>query len=36
MLWYLRRHPFRDIWHDEVKTESFYGLSFAVIEQGAA
>jgi hypothetical protein len=36
MLWYLRRHPFRDIWHDEVKSESFYGLSFAVIEQGAA
>lgn len=35
MLWYLRRHPFRDIWHDEVKSESFYGLSFAVIEQGA-
>jgi hypothetical protein len=36
MLWYLRRHPFRDVWHDEVKTESFYGLSLAVIEQGAA
>ena len=36
MLWYLRRHPFRDIWHEEVKGESFYGLSLAVIEQGAA
>lgn len=36
MLWYLRRHPFRDIWHEEVKTESFYGLSFTAIEQGAA
>lgn len=35
MLWYLRRHPFRDVWHDEVRIESFYGLSFAVIEQGA-
>lgn len=36
MLWYLRRHPFRDVWHDEVEIGSFYGLSFAVIEQGAA
>lgn len=36
MLWYLRRHPFKDIWHDEVKTESFYGLSLAAIQQGAA
>lgn len=35
MLWYLRRHPFRDIWHEEVTTDSFYGLSMDVIEQGA-
>ncbi len=36
MLWYLRRHPFRDIWHEEIESESFYGLSIAEIEQGAA
>jgi len=36
MLWYLRRHPFRNVWHDEVKTESFYGLSLNAIEKGAA
>jgi hypothetical protein len=36
MLWYLRRHPFRDVWHDESKAESFYGLSLGAIEEGAA
>lgn len=36
MLWYLRRHPFRDVWNEEVKTESFYGLSLDVIQEGAA
>jgi len=36
MLWYLRRHPFRDVWNNEVETDSFYGLSLDVIKQGAA
>jgi hypothetical protein len=35
MSWYLRRHPFKDIWAEEVKTESFYGLSLDVIHAGA-
>lgn len=35
MRWYTTRHPFKDIWHDEVKIESFYGLSLTAIEQGA-
>lgn len=35
MLWYLKRKPFIDVWNDEVKTESFYGLSIVVIERGA-
>ncbi|MGH8759932.1 MAG: hypothetical protein ACREVW_10540, partial [Burkholderiales bacterium] len=36
MLWYLRRDRFREVWQEEVKIESFYGLSLSVIEQGAA
>lgn len=36
MIWYLNRHPFRDIWNEEVKTESFYGLSLKEIQAGAA
>lgn len=36
MLWYLHRHPFKEIWDDEVKSESFYGLTFTVIEHGAS
>ena len=36
MLWYLRHHPFRDVWNNEVETDSFYGLSLDVIKQGAA
>lgn len=36
MAWYLKRHPFKDVWNEEVKTESFYGLSFDVIRAGAA
>ncbi|MBV7437940.1 GlsB/YeaQ/YmgE family stress response membrane protein [Aeromonas sp. sif2416] len=36
MLWYLRRHPFKDIWHKEVRTESFYGLSLDIIIDGAS
>ncbi len=35
MLWYLRRHPFKNVWHEEVKSDSFYGLSLDVIEKGA-
>ncbi len=35
MSWYLRRHPFKDIWDEEVKTESFYGLSLDAIHAGA-
>lgn len=35
MLWYLRRHPFKDIWDKEAQTESFYGLSLERIQQGA-
>ncbi len=34
MHWYLRRHPFRDIWHEEIKTESFYGLTLERILEG--
>jgi hypothetical protein len=33
---YLRRHPFKDIWNEEVKSDSFYGLTLEVIEKGAA
>jgi len=35
MLWYLRRHPFKGIWHEQIAKESFYGLSLSVIEEGA-
>ena len=35
MSWYLRRHPFKDIWNEEVKSDSFYGLTLEVIEKGA-
>lgn len=35
MTWYLKRHPFKDVWNEEVKTESFYGLSLDVIRAGA-
>lgn len=35
MLGYLRRHPFKDIWNEEVKSDSFYGLTLEVIEKGA-
>lgn len=36
MAWYLKRHPFKDVWNDEVKTDSFYGLTEQVIRDGAA
>jgi hypothetical protein len=35
MLWYLRRHPFKDVWNEEVKLETFYGLTTEEIERGA-
>lgn len=35
MAWHLKRHPFKDVWNDEVKTESFYGLTEQVIRDGA-
>lgn len=35
MAWYLKRHPFKDVWNDEVTTESFYGLTEEVIRDGA-
>ena len=35
MAWYLRRHPFREIWEEEVKSESFYGLTLREIHEGA-
>lgn len=35
MAWYLKRHPFKDIWNEEVKTESFYGLTETVIREGS-
>jgi hypothetical protein len=35
MLWYLRKHPFKDVWNEEILTESFYGLSLQVIMDGA-
>jgi len=34
MSWYLKRHPFKGVWNEEVKTESFYGLSLEVINEG--
>lgn len=36
MAWYLKRHPFKDIWNEEIKTESFYGLTEEIIREGAA
>jgi len=36
MAWYLKRHPFKDVWNEEIKTESFYGLTEDAIRQGAA
>lgn len=36
MLWYLKREPFKTVWAEEVKTNSYYGLSLDKIEKGAA
>jgi len=35
MAWYLKRHPFKDVWNEEFQTESFYGLSLEIIHAGA-
>lgn len=35
MQWYLRRHPFKDVWNEEVQTDSFYGLTLDEIQDGA-
>ena len=35
MAWYLMRDPFKDIWNEEVETDSFYGLTERVIHEGA-
>jgi hypothetical protein len=35
MLWYLRRHPFKNVWNEEVQTDSFYGLTLNEIQKGA-
>lgn len=34
MSWYLRRHPFKDVWNEEIKSDSFYGLSLEIIHAG--
>lgn len=36
MLWYFNREPFRSVWRQESETDSYYGLSLYVIQQGAA
>lgn len=36
MAWYLKRQPFKDVWKEEIKTESFYGLTEEAISGGAA
>lgn len=35
MAWYLKRHPFKDVWNEEIRTESFYGLTEEIIRSGA-
>lgn len=35
MTWYLKRHPFKDVWNEEEKSESFYGLTLDIIREGA-
>jgi hypothetical protein len=36
MSWYLRRHPFADVWQEEAETDSLYGLTRAEIDSGVA
>jgi hypothetical protein len=36
MLWYFSREPFRQVWEEESKTNSYYGFSVAEIRRGAA
>lgn len=35
MVWYLKRHPFKDVWNEEFQSDSYYGLSLDVIRTGA-
>ena len=35
MAWYLKRHPYKDVWNDEIASESFYGLTLEKIHAGA-
>lgn len=35
MAWYLRRHPFKDVWNEEMDTDSYYGLTLQRIINGA-
>lgn len=35
MAFYLKRHPFKDVWNVEVQSESYYGLTQEVINRGA-
>lgn len=36
MAWYLKRHPYKGVWNDEMSTDSFYGLTLEKIHAGAA
>lgn len=34
MAWYLKRHPFKEVWDEEIRSESYYGLSMEIIQAG--
>jgi hypothetical protein len=36
MLYYLRNSRIRQVWNEEMISDSYYGLTLLVIEQGAA
>jgi hypothetical protein len=36
MPWYFKQEPFKTVWAEEVRTNSYYGLSVREIEKGAA
>jgi len=36
MLWYFEREPFRSIWTEECRTQSYYGLSVEAMRRGMA
>lgn len=35
ILWYLRRHPFKDVWNEESDSGTYYGLTLQHLERGA-